>query len=116
MEDSNYLQNREDERIMLVDNHPCTIANWVEVMRSAGMQLNKIQHRSDLRSALTLFEQNSRAIKVFIVDFDLLQDYAKSRNENLSCFVRAVEQIAERSNNMLGSDIIFVLTSDRDYH
>jgi hypothetical protein len=88
MEDSIYFVDEEDERIVLVDNDIKSSLTMIEVMRGAGIILKKLQSRCDIPSALKLLENNRRAIKVFIVDYELLVAYAASQHEDLSCFVR----------------------------
>lgn len=88
MEDSDYLVDEEDERIVIVDNRLMSLANMETVMRGAGIMLNKCQYRIDVKSALELLEKYRRAIKVFIVDYNVLAAYAASQREDFSCFVR----------------------------
>lgn len=79
LEDSAVLENKEDDQIMIVDNHNISLVNMVEAMRSAGILLNKCKFRKDIESALSLLELNPKAFSVFIVDHDLLVNYGMSK-------------------------------------
>jgi hypothetical protein len=88
MEDSGYLQDMKDDRIMLVDNHNMSLSRMVEIMRGAGARLSKCLFRTDIQEAITLLERTRQAIRVFFVDYELLAQYIVSKNEDISCFVR----------------------------
>jgi hypothetical protein len=101
-----------NERILCIDNHVMALVTIMESMRCAGFNLTKCTFRGEIDSAIELFKKNTSSIRVFMVDSQVLVDYAAKQKKDLSCFVRMVSLMARQNANC---DIIFVMTSFLSY-
>ena len=83
---------------MVVEKDDIKKAKLVNIMREVGMRLDKCNFKHDIQSAITLVERYRRVFKVFIVDYELLQNYAASKGGDLSCFTRSIKRIIVDEN------------------
>jgi hypothetical protein len=80
------MEDDETGRIFFVAN-PMSSVWMMEIMRQGGLHLNRCHFRSDIWAVVEAFKKIPRAVKLIIVENQMLADYAKSRRQELSCFV-----------------------------
>jgi hypothetical protein len=95
MYDSAYLEGDDSWRIICVANQVMSLVWMMEIMRQAGLHLNKCHFRGDLRTAVEAVQSTPRAIKLIIVELSMLMDYANERQQDLSCFSKQIKTITD---------------------